>query len=89
MLDGGDTPLRVQIGSNNIRAHVGDFIFTSKLVDGRFPDYRRVLPKNPDKHLDAGCDILKQAFRPRGNPLEREIPRRAAVRQREPAENHR
>ncbi len=47
MLDGGDTPLRVQIGSNNIRAHVGDFIFTSKLVDGRFPDYRRVLPKNP------------------------------------------
>ena len=31
-LDGGDTPLRVQIGSNNIRAHVGDFIFTSKLV---------------------------------------------------------
>ena len=62
MLDGGDTPLRVQIGSNNIRAHVGDFIFTSKLVDGRFPDYRRVLPKNPDKHLEAGCDILKQAF---------------------------
>ena len=46
----------------NIRAHVGDFIFTSKLVDGRFPDYRRVLPKNPDKHLEAGCDILKQAF---------------------------
>ncbi|MDU6110181.1 MAG: DNA polymerase III subunit beta [Klebsiella pneumoniae] len=31
-------------------------------VDGRFPDYRRVLPKNPDKHLEAGCDILKQAF---------------------------
>ncbi len=62
MLDGGDNPLRVQIGSNNIRAHVGDFIFTSKLVDGRFPDYRRVLPKNPDKHLEAGCDLLKQAF---------------------------
>ncbi len=35
MLDGGDNPLRVQIGSNNIRAHVGDFIFTSKLADGR------------------------------------------------------
>ncbi|AJI94894.1 DNA polymerase III, beta subunit [Yersinia ruckeri] len=62
LLDGGDTPLRLQIGSNNIRAHVGDFIFTSKLVDGRFPDYRRVLPKNPDKTLEAGCDLLKQAF---------------------------
>ena len=62
LLDGGDTPLQLQIGSNNIRAHVGDFIFTSKLVDGRFPDYRRVLPKNPDKTLEAGCDLLKQAF---------------------------
>lgn len=62
LLDGGDAPLHFQIGSNNIRAHVGGFIFTSKLVDGRFPDYRRVLPKNPDKVLQAGCDELKQAF---------------------------
>lgn len=62
LLDGGETPLQVQIGSSNIRAHVGDFIFTSKLVDGRFPDYRRVLPKNPDKALESGCDLLKQAF---------------------------
>ncbi|CDH19398.1 DNA polymerase III subunit beta [Xenorhabdus bovienii] len=62
LLDGGDSPLQLQIGSNNIRAHVGDFIFTSKLVDGRFPDYRRVLPKNPDKTLEANCDVLKQAF---------------------------
>ncbi len=23
-------------------------------------DYRRVLPKNPDKHLEAGCDLAKQ-----------------------------
>ncbi|MBT0730815.1 DNA polymerase III subunit beta [Rosenbergiella nectarea] len=62
LLDGSETPLQVQIGSNNIRAHVGDYIFTSKLVDGRFPDYRRVLPKNPDKTLESGCDVLKQAF---------------------------
>ncbi|MFB6327891.1 DNA polymerase III subunit beta [Pantoea deleyi] len=62
LLDGGETPLQVQIGGSNIRAHVGDYIFTSKLVDGRFPDYRRVLPKNPDKALEAGCDLLKQAF---------------------------
>ncbi|MHA6733155.1 DNA polymerase III subunit beta family protein, partial [Escherichia coli] len=62
MLDGGDNPLRVQICSNNIRAHVGDFIFTSKLADGRFQDYRRGLQKNPDKHLEACCDLLKQAF---------------------------
>lgn len=62
MLDGGENPVKLQIGSNNIRASVGDYIFTSRLVDGRFPDYRRVLPKNPDKTLEAGCDVLKQAF---------------------------
>lgn len=62
LLDSSDESLKLQIGSNNIRAHVGDFIFTSKLVDGRFPDYRRVLPKNPDKTLTADCDKLKQAF---------------------------
>ncbi len=88
MLDGGDNPLRVQIGSNNIRAHVGDFIFTSKLVDGRFPDYRRVLPKNPDKHLEAGCGSPQAGVCSRGNS-QREIPRCAPLCQRKPAENHR
>lgn len=62
MLDGGENPVKLQIGCNNIRASVDDYIFTSKLVDGRFPDYRRVLPKNPDKTVEAGCDLLKQAF---------------------------
>lgn len=62
LLDGGEASLKLQIGTNNIRAHVGDFTFTSKLVDGSFPDYRRGLPKNPDKIVEAGCDLLKQAF---------------------------
>ncbi|UVK76531.1 MAG: beta sliding clamp [Sodalis sp. Fle] len=62
MLDGSDNPVKLQIGRNNIRASVGDYIFTSKLVDGRFPDYRRVLPKNADKTLEADCDVLKQAL---------------------------
>lgn len=62
MFDGGDNSLRVQIGSNNIRVYVGDFIFIFKLVDGRFSDYRRVLSKNSDKYLEVGCDLFKQAF---------------------------
>lgn len=62
LLEASEAPVRLQIGSNNIRADVGDITFTSKLVDGRFPDYRRVLPKNPDKVLEANCDELKQAF---------------------------
>ncbi|MFB6421716.1 MAG: DNA polymerase III subunit beta [Candidatus Malihini olakiniferum] len=62
LLNGGDTLLQLQIGTNNIRAYVGDFIFTSKLVNARFPDYRRVMPKKPDKAMKASCDLLKQAF---------------------------
>lgn len=62
LLDSSDAPLHMQIGKNNIRVHVGNFIFTAKLVDGRFPDYRRVLPKKPDKTLDAASDFLKPAF---------------------------
>ncbi|MCP5077367.1 MAG: DNA polymerase III subunit beta, partial [Psychromonas sp.] len=52
----------LQIGQNNLRAIIGGFIFTTKLVDGRFPDYRRVIPRNGDKELLASRDSLKQAF---------------------------
>ncbi len=37
-------------------------MFTSKLVDGRFPDYRRVLPKGGDKIVLASRNQLKQAL---------------------------
>jgi DNA polymerase-3 subunit beta len=52
----------VQIGQNNLRAEAEGFIFTSKLVDGRFPDYRRVFPRQSDKILIAERELLKQAF---------------------------
>ncbi|MBF9001051.1 MULTISPECIES: DNA polymerase III subunit beta [Vibrio] len=62
LLDSPEQPVTLQIGSSNIRAEVNNYIFTSKLVDGRFPDYRRVLPQNTNKTLAAGCDELRQAF---------------------------
>ncbi|USD41157.1 DNA polymerase III subunit beta [Vibrio sp. SCSIO 43135] len=62
LLDAPEQPVVLQIGSSNVRAEVNSFIFTSKLVDGRFPDYRRVLPQNTTKTLEAGCDELRQAF---------------------------
>ncbi|MCI7352605.1 MAG: DNA polymerase III subunit beta [[Actinobacillus] rossii] len=57
-----DVPARVQIGTNNLRVQLGSVIFTSKLIDGRFPDYRRVLPRNADRILEADWENLKQAF---------------------------
>lgn len=62
LLDTPDADVRIQIGHSNIRAEVNNFIFTSKLVDGRFPDYRRVLPQNTTKTLEANCDELRKAF---------------------------
>ena len=44
-----DSTVRLVIGASHIRAFTNEFIFTSKLVDGKFPDYERVLPRNGDK----------------------------------------
>ncbi|GGO66809.1 DNA polymerase III subunit beta [Bowmanella pacifica] len=62
LIENDDKSLKVQIGANHIRIFSTDFIFTSKLVDGRFPDYRRVLPKDGDKRVEASKETLKQAF---------------------------
>ncbi|EGR3207264.1 DNA polymerase III subunit beta [Vibrio parahaemolyticus] len=62
LMDAPEQPVVLQIGSSNVRAEVNNFIFTSKLVDGRFPDYRRVLPQHTNKTLIASCDELRQAF---------------------------
>lgn len=57
-----DRLLKIQIGANHLRLFSSEFIFTSKLVDGRFPDYRRVLPKDGDKTILASKAVLKEAF---------------------------
>ena len=44
-----DAAVKLVVGKNHIRAFTQNFIFTSKLIDGKFPDYRRVLPQNGDK----------------------------------------
>lgn len=62
LLDAPEQDVTLQIGSSNIRAEVNNFTFTSKLVDGRFPDYRRVMPQSSNKTLEASCDELRQAF---------------------------
>lgn len=50
------------LGSNHLRATTGEFTFTSKLVDGKFPDYERVLPRSAEKVVLASRMELRQAF---------------------------
>ena len=58
--EGGD--IELTFGQNHIRAAITEFTFTSKLVDGKFPDYNRVLPKGGDRILIGDCQELRQAF---------------------------
>jgi len=58
----GDGQVTVSIGSNHIRITGADYCFTSKLVDGAYPDYDRVVPKGGDKLVVGDREQLKQAF---------------------------
>jgi len=59
---GEEEEVELAIGANHIRAHVGNIRFTSKLIDGRFPDYDRVIPKPEGNRLRAGRDYLRSAL---------------------------
>ncbi len=62
LLGENEGPVSLIFGSNHIRARMQDFVFTSKLVDGKFPDYNRVLPKGGDKQLIGDRLSMKHAF---------------------------
>ena len=52
----------VAIGTNHVRAQIGDVRFTSKLIDGRFPEYSRVIPAAATNAIRADRDVLRQAL---------------------------
>lgn len=52
----------VTLGNNQLRVKADDYAFTSKLIDGRFPDYTKVIPKGGDKIIILERDDLKQAL---------------------------
>ncbi|SFQ14269.1 DNA polymerase III subunit beta [Pseudomonas borbori] len=57
-----DADVSIVLGQHHIRATTGEFTFTSKLVDGKFPDYERVLPRGGDKLVVADRQGLREAF---------------------------
>jgi DNA polymerase III subunit beta len=58
----GEGDLELTIGSNHIRAQIGDIRFTSKLIDGKFPEYGRVVPSKPSRIMAGARDALRQAL---------------------------
>ncbi|HEY4647319.1 MAG TPA: DNA polymerase III subunit beta [Steroidobacteraceae bacterium] len=59
---GSDGNVELSIGTNHVRAQIGDIRFTSKLIDGRFPEYSRVIPASPAHSLKADREVFRHAL---------------------------
>lgn len=53
MLDDAADAVQIALSPTKIRVSVDDIVLTSKLIDGTFPDYQRVIPQGNDKLLDV------------------------------------
>ena len=60
--DQAEEPAELRIGSSHIQVRLPGIRFTSKLIDGRFPDYTRVVPESGSKELRADRVTLRQAL---------------------------
>jgi DNA polymerase-3 subunit beta len=59
---GAEGEVELALGSNHIRVSVDGIRLTSKLIDGRFPEYGRVVPKDPRNSLTCDRQLLRQAL---------------------------
>jgi DNA polymerase-3 subunit beta len=64
LLAGDEGTVRIDVSGNAIRATFKEVRLTSKLIDGRFPDYQRVIPnvEDCDKQIVISRDLLRQAL---------------------------
>lgn len=62
LLSDSDEPVKLEISSSHIRLILANASFTSKLIDGRFPDYERVMPSGETQIVVAEKDALRQSL---------------------------
>ena len=51
LIEDSEAEVAIELSSAKIRFTIGDVVLTSKLIDGTFPDYGRVIPAGNDKEL--------------------------------------
>ena len=61
LVDNPDISVTVEVSDAKIRFTIGSVVMTSKLIDGTFPDYQRVIPSANDKELTVDCQSFAQA----------------------------
>jgi len=68
LLDDSDTPLTIDILANQARFRFGNVELVSKVVDGKFPDYNRVIPTGHGKHIVLDRATLLSALQRASGP---------------------
>ena len=61
LVDESEDEVQVALSETKIRFAVGEAALTSKLIDGTFPDYDRVIPSDNDKVLEVNCKEFAEA----------------------------
>jgi DNA polymerase-3 subunit beta len=61
LLEDGDTEVEVSVSPTKIRFALGDVVLTSKVIDGSFPDYSRVIPVGNDREMRVDPKVFKTA----------------------------
>jgi len=59
----GDGDISYERGENHLFFEVGGRLLISRMIDGQFPAYERVIPKGNDKHIEFERDRLTNAVR--------------------------
>jgi DNA polymerase III subunit beta len=63
LLAEGDSDINYERGENHLFFNVGDRVLISRMIDGQFPAYERVIPKANDKHIEFERDRLTNAVK--------------------------
>ena len=62
LLDTSEAPVTLSLTANQIQVDVEDLRLTSKLIEGRFPDYERVIPEDSDKIVKCARQKVRAAL---------------------------
>lgn len=62
LLTESDEDVDIELYASQVRFRFGSIELTTKIIDGKFPDYTRVIPVNYDKHIVVDRLLLLQAL---------------------------
>lgn len=62
ILADGEGEVILTLGSNHLRARTDKGSLTTKLIEGRYPDYQAIIPKQGNKVVVGNRSLLKEAF---------------------------